>query len=373
MSPSLRTIEAAPAQGNVADAGRLVVIEQVSKRFGASFAVHPLDLDIRKGEFLAILGPSGCGKTTLLRIIGGFMAPTAGRITIGGVDVTRLPPEHRPTNMVFQGYGLFPHMTVAQNIGYGLRIAGVATDELTARVQEAKELVQLQQFGDRAVTELSGGQQQRVALARALIMRPQVLLLDEPLGALDLQLRKAMQEELRRIHAATQGTFVFVTHDQEEAMSLATRICVMNEGRIIQDDVPEVIYNSPTTSFVSTFIGDANTLRGVRDDSTVRLDVGCEFRSEGIAGGVLSVVRPEKMLIAMSGETGRLAGCDLVVEGRLADAVFIGPYVKYKVLLRGGATINVHSADGELRRGLPRGSDVLVGWQARDQQVIADH
>src|SRR4029450_10225374 len=235
----------------------LVKLRGVSKAFGGIVAVHPLDLDIAAGDFLAILGPSGWGKTTLLRMMGGFAEPTTGTIEIAGRDVTRIGPEKRPTNMVFQGYGLFPHMNVRQNVTYGLKLRRIPQAELRERVSEMLRLVHLEDFTDRPVPELSGGQQQRVALARALVMRPAVLLLDEPLGALDLKLRKAMQGELRRIHRSLGGTFVFVTHDQEEALSLANRIAVMEDGRIVQEGGPQEIYRRPATRFVSTFIGDA--------------------------------------------------------------------------------------------------------------------
>ena len=217
----------------------LVRLLGVSKRYGSVPAVKELDLEIQRGDFLAILGPSGCGKTTLLRMIGGFVAPTSGRIEIEGQDVTAISPERRPTNTVFQGYGLFPHMTVRQNIAYGLKTAKRPKDEIERRVDEAIALVRLQDFVDRAIDQLSGGQQQRVALARALIMRPRVLLLDEPLAALDLKLRQAMQDELRRIHSEIGGTFVFVTHDQGEALGLANRIAVMDQGAIVQQGTPE--------------------------------------------------------------------------------------------------------------------------------------
>ena len=223
----------------------LVKVSDLTKSFGPVVAVHPLDLEIRAGDFIAILGPSGCGKTTLLRMLGGFEMPTAGRIEIAGKDVTRIGPEKRPTNMVFQGYGLFPHMTVRQNVAYGLKLQGVATSEMKQRVDEMLQLVHLDQMADRPVQKLSGGQQQRVALARALVMRPAVLLLDEPLGALDLKLRKEMQAELRRIHRSLGGTFVFVTHDQEEALGLANRIAVMEGGRIVQEGGPQEIDSAP--------------------------------------------------------------------------------------------------------------------------------
>ena len=226
--------------------------------FGDIVAVHPLDLAIYHGDFLAILGPSGCGKTTLLNMIAGFLFPNSGSIEIDGRDVTHIGPDQRPTNMVFQGYALFPHMTLRQNVAYGLKISKTPPSEIEARVDEMIELVHLEGLEQRAVTELSGGQQQRVALARALIMRPDVLLLDEPLAALDLKLRKTMQQELRRIHRSIGGTFVFVTHDQDEAMGLANRIAVMDGGRLIQEGNAEEIYAAPKTRFVSTFIGEAN-------------------------------------------------------------------------------------------------------------------
>ncbi len=254
-----------------AGAGRapLLRLRGLSKVFGATAAVEPLDLDIYPKDFVAMLGPSGCGKTTLLRMIGGFVAPTTGTIEIAGADVTGLGPEKRPTNMVFQGYGLFPHMNVAQNIGYGLRLQKMPRDEIDRRVNDAIALVQLADLAQRGTEQLSGGQQQRVALARALVMRPKVLLLDEPLAALDLKLRQAMQEELRRIHHEIGGTFVFVTHDQSEALALANRIAVMREGRLEQVGTAQEIYDKPKTRFVSTFIGEANLLPGRRVNGRV--------------------------------------------------------------------------------------------------------
>src|SRR5215510_3249077 len=238
----------------------LVRLTGLTKSFRQTVAVHPLDLEIAAGDFLAILGPSGCGKTTLLRMMGGFETPTAGRVEIEGRDVTKMGPERRPTNMVFQGYGLFPHMNVRQNVGYGLKLRRLASAEARARVDQMLQLVHLEEFAERAVHELSGGQQQRVALARALVMRPAVLLLDEPLGALDLKLRKAMQAELRRIHRSLGGTFVFVTHDQEEALSLANRIAVMEEGRVEQVAPPQEVYEEPSTTFVADFLGVSNLM-----------------------------------------------------------------------------------------------------------------
>ena len=349
----------------------LVELRGIAKSYGPVCAVHPMDLTIRRGEFVSILGPSGCGKTTLLRMIGGFIQPSDGTIAIGGRDVTRVAPEHRPTNMVFQGYGLFPHMTVAQNIAYGLRIARHPRAEIDERLAAALELVRMTPYAARMVTQLSGGQQQRIALARALIMRPDVLLLDEPLAALDLKLRKSMQEELRRIHATTGGTFVFVTHDQEEAMGLATRICVMEEGRIVQDGPPEEIYSFPQSRFVSTFIGEANVLAGERRNNRITIETGAGFENRGTDERVVCVVRPEKMRIA-PGDAASLSDCDLTVEGRLDDAVFLGPYVKYSVSLPSCGTVTIDSRDMAMRQRLRVGERVTIGWRLDEQRVLAD-
>jgi spermidine/putrescine transport system ATP-binding protein len=312
----------------------LVRLRGVSKRYGPVAAVREQDLDIQRGDFLAILGPSGCGKTTLLRIIGGFVAPTTGRIEIDGQDVTALSPERRPTNTVFQGYGLFPHMSVRQNIAYGLKTAKRPKDEIERRVEEAIALVRLQDFVERSIDQLSGGQQQRVALARALIMRPRVLLLDEPLAALDLKLRQAMQDELRRIHSEIGGTFVFVTHDQGEALALANRIAVMDQGMIVQQGTPEEVYASPKTRFVSTFIGEANVFSGQRRGGMIHLDAGAALPSAGPDNKVTVVVRPEMMRLT------QVAG---------------GPAV---------------TLDG--RRAIAIGEPVKIGWSSGDQRVLEE-
>ena len=268
----------------------LVALEGVSRQFGPVTAVHPLSLEIRRGDFLAILGPSGCGKTTLLRMIGGFIEPSSGVIRMEGQDVTRLGPDKRPTNMVFQGYGLFPHMSVRQNIAYGLRIARHSEAEIATRVAEIIGLVHLDGFEDRPVTQLSGGQAQRVALARALVMRPAVLLLDEPLAALDLKLRKTVQVELRRIHRSIGGTFVFVTHDQDEAMALSNRIVVMEGGRLVQQGTAEEIYDAPRNRFVSTFIGEANLFPATCLGGVVRSELPDSFDAEVRDGPAVIVV-----------------------------------------------------------------------------------
>jgi spermidine/putrescine ABC transporter ATP-binding subunit len=365
---------AAPPQG----ANRaLVRLRGISKSYGGVAAVRPLDLEIHARDFLAILGPSGCGKTTLLRIIGGFVQPTTGQVEIDGQDVTALGPERRPTNTVFQGYGLFPHMTVRQNIAYGLKTAKRPKQEIDRRVDEAIQLVRLGEFVSRSIDQLSGGQQQRVALARALVMRPRVLLLDEPLAALDLKLRQAMQEELRRIHQQIGGTFVFVTHDQGEALGLANRIAVMDKGELVQEGSAEEIYAAPKTRFVSTFIGEANvfparraggwiTLEGVSSEADAR------FRAEGPDGAATVVVRPEALRLAAEHAAGGTLAADLVLTGRLADAIYLGAYVKYVVALANGQRVTVHAADSPLRKQLAIDAPVRIGWSLADQRVIGD-
>ena len=348
----------------------LVRLTNVSKSFGEIQAVRPLDLCIERGDFYAILGPSGCGKTTLLNLIAGFLSPSSGTIEIAGQDVTRIGPERRPTNMVFQGYGLFPHMSVRQNIAYGPRIRKTPRQEINERVREVIELVHLEGLEDRGVTELSGGQQQRVVLARALIMRPQVLLLDEPLAALDLKLRKSMQAELRRIHQSIGGTFVFVTHDQGEAMGLANRIAVMANGDVIQEGTAEAIYERPGTRFVSTFTGEANVFRGERQSGVVTLDVGLSFPDHGPDEPVVSVVRPEAMAISLTGESNPSNGL-LALEGRIDDIVYLGTHVKYAITI-GDQQVDVHSADLALRGRMHVGSVVVVSWTPAHHRVLAD-
>lgn len=335
----------------------LVRLSGLTKSFSGHVAVQPLDLEIETNDFLAILGPSGCGKTTLLRMIGGFETPTDGRVIIGGKNVTRLGPEKRPTNMVFQGYGLFPHMNVRQNVAYGLRLKRQSlSSEIDAQVAEALRLVHLEAFAERAVTKLSGGQQQRVALARALVMRPAVLLLDEPLAALDLKLRKAMQEELRRLHRIVGGTFVFVTHDQGEALSLANRIAVMEAGEVVQVGGPEDIYRRPATRFVSTFIGEANVIVGERHDGVITLPWGTTFSSEGANGRVSVVVRPEHTIVTNDGGQ----------RGEVRDVVFLGSFVKLLVRMSEECELEVHLPEQSMATVPHVGQRVDVSWRAED-------
>ena len=346
----------------------LVRLIGVSKVYGEVVAVHPLTLDIYHGDFIAILGPSGCGKTTLLNMLAGFVAPDSGCIEIDGKDVSHIGPDRRPTNMVFQGYALFPHMTVYQNIAYGLRIRNHPQREIETRVEEMVDLVHLGGLEKRAVTEISGGQQQRVALARALIMRPDVLLLDEPLAALDLKLRNSMQQELRRIHRSIGGTFVFVTHDQNEAMGLANRIAVMREGRLIQEGDPEEIYFKPQTQFVSDFIGEANVLPGRRTAGVVYLDAGTAFSSEGRDGPVVTAIRPEAMSLTRLSDDSAMDDC-IVLQGRVDDVVFLGPRMKYAVEVQ-NKVITVYTPPSGHNDWFAVNSEVKVVWRTVDHLVL---
>jgi spermidine/putrescine transport system ATP-binding protein len=357
-------------QGADPTAPIVVELSQISKSFGKVTAVHPLDLSIRRGDFVAILGPSGCGKSTLLRIIAGFLSPSTGVIRIAGVDVTKTPPERRPTNMVFQGYGLFPHMTVTQNIAYGLKVRKIEAGEITKRVAEILDLVKLTEMGDRNISQLSGGQQQRVALARALVLRPEVLLLDEPLAALDLKLRQSMQDELRHIHRTTGGTFLFVTHDQQEAMGLANKIVVMDHGKVVQQGSAEEIYLSPTNRFVSTFIGEANILTGTRRAGVARFDVGISFPNFGPDEAVVGSVRPEAITVSLKSSPPTSAD-NMQVVGRVEDMIFLGPVVKYVVLTHDGTGIQVQSSNVALRRKLSVGAEVVLSWPAAALHVLA--
>ena len=346
----------------------LVRLRDLSKSFGRVEAVKSINLDIKSRDFLAILGPSGCGKTTLLRLIGGFAEPSNGTVEIGGNDVTRLGPERRPTNMVFQGYGLFPHMTVRENIAYGLKIQKVSQSEREQRVDDVIGLVRLEELADRGTGELSGGQQQRAALARAIVMRPQVLLLDEPLAALDLKLRQAMQEELRRIHNEIGGTFVFVTHDQGEALALSNRIAVMDEGNIIQEGGPEDIYASPESRFVSTFIGEANILSGRRQNSVVTLAAGLDLpSSSGPDGAVILVIRPEAVQILSDNSQA-----DVRTEGTIVDKVYLGAYVRFQVQLSSDELITANVPTLNLSKEYFSGDRIAVGWGGKDHRILMD-
>ena len=346
---------------------RLIELE---KRFRDVVAVDRISLRIETGEFFSLLGPSGCGKTTTLRMIGGFEPPTGGRIELRGRDVTRDAPDKRPVNMVFQHYALFPHLDVGDNVGFGLRRKGVPKAETRTRVGEALELVKLTGYERRRPNQLSGGQQQRVALARALVNRPNVLLLDEPLGALDLKLRRQLQLELKRIQVEVGITFVYVTHDQEEALTMSDRIAVMNGGQIEQLGTPEDLYDRPATRFVAGFIGTTNLLSGTvvgREGgvTTVRLAHGelTGTTMNGLAAGqpVELCVRPEAITLRPGSGEGAIAG-------QIEQAAFLGTTIQYLVRTAGGEPLTVLApkAGGKL----PVGADVALSWSPDEARVL---
>jgi spermidine/putrescine transport system ATP-binding protein/putrescine transport system ATP-binding protein len=319
-------------------------IRNVSKRFGGTTAVEHADLTVARGEFFSLLGPSGCGKTTLLRIIGGFTDPDSGSIEIDGEDISSQPPNRRPVNMVFQSYAIFPHLNVADNIAYGLRAEGMERAERDRRVQAALKLIALPGYGLRRAHELSGGERQRVALARALVKRPKVLLLDEPLGALDKRLRENMQVELRALQRQVGISFIFVTHDQEEALAMSDRIAVMEKGRVLQVADPGTLYERPNSRAVASFIGTMNFLRGriVRLGSggavadiagfghvVVPRNTDAQLR-EG--GSVVAAIRPEKLVLNSNGHSAPGA------RGQIASAVYLGDRMHVRVSISGAAT-----------------------------------
>jgi spermidine/putrescine transport system ATP-binding protein len=343
-----------------------VRLEEVVKRFDDIVAVDGISVEIRRGAFFAMLGPSGCGKTTTLRMIGGFEEPTEGRIYLGDQDVVGLPPYRRDVNTVFQSYALFPHMSIEDNIGFGLERKGVPKHQRRGRVAEMLELVGLAGFAKRKPRQLSGGQQQRVALGRALVNHPRVLLLDEPLGALDLKLRKQMQLELKRIQHEVGITFVHVTHDQEEAMTMADTIAVMNQGRIEQLGPPTELYERPATAFVAGFLGASNLLSGTIDGTdAIRLDDGTVVRASvnGRTGRVAAGVRPEKITIGAGGGANELPGT-------VAETAYIG--VATQVLVRTAAgTVHVFAQNMDAGGRVPNpGTTVVLSWSPESTFVV---
>jgi spermidine/putrescine transport system ATP-binding protein len=358
-----------------------VELEDVTKRFGDFEAVRALSLSVASGEFFTLLGPSGCGKTTTLRMVAGFENPTEGRILLDGVDVEGLPPFRRPTNTVFQSYALFPHLSVQGNVAFGLRRKGVAKSEVKRRVGEELELVGLAREAARKPRQLSGGQQQRVALARALINRPAVLLLDEPLGALDLKLRKGLQLELKRIQREVGITFMYVTHDQEEALTMSDRIAVMNDGVVDQLGPPEDVYERPRTRFVAGFIGVSNLMPAKvesvsGEDVTVSIDGGPTVRTSarGVRTGERchAVVRPEKLRVTKAEEPVPVG--HVSVEGIVESAVFLGTATQMIVKLREDVrlTVLVPNEDEAQRQRLPgAGASVRVSWAPAHMHLVS--
>jgi spermidine/putrescine transport system ATP-binding protein len=344
-----------------------VRLENVVKRFDDTVAVDGVSLEVPRGSFFALLGPSGCGKTTTLRMIGGFEEPTEGRILLGEQDVVGLPPYKRDVNTVFQSYALFPHMSIEDNVAFGLERKGVAKAERRGRVGEVLELVGLSGLARRKPKQLSGGQQQRVALARALVNHPRVLLLDEPLGALDLKLRKQMQLELKRIQHEVGITFVHVTHDQEEAMTMADTIAVMNRGRIEQLGAPQDLYEEPATEFVAGFLGISNMLPGtVEGRDGVRLQSGELVRARvgGRTGRVAAGVRPEKIALGLRGGENQL-------EGTVVESAYLGVATQVVVRTRAG-TVQVFAQNIDSGARIPgRGLPVTLSWSPEATFVVA--
>ena len=372
-----KTRERPPETGGVErDASRSVAValSGVTKRFGEFVAVDDLSLDIYEGEFFSLLGPSGCGKTTTLRMIAGFEEPTGGSISVAGEQVQGVPPYRRPVNTVFQSYAIFPHLNVFDNVAFGLRRSGVKGEELNTRVTEACEMVQLSGFEKRKPTMLSGGQQQRVALARALVNRPKVLLLDEPLGALDLKLRKELQLELRTLQHEVGITFVYVTHDQEEALTMSDRIAVMNEGKVQQIADPTTLYELPKNSFVANFIGQINVFSGVVESVSgdrVTLRTSRELRIEAysqegagveVGAEAQAAVRPEKIRFGGAGDNASTA--------EIRQIVYLGVSTQYIAELPGGEKLVLYQQNAQDAENPGVGEEVPVSWDARNCLVL---
>ena len=353
------------------NSGTFLSIKNISKRFDATLAVDNVSLDIARGEFFSLLGPSGCGKTTLLRIFGGFVVPDSGTIAVDGADVTDLPPNTRPTNMVFQNYAIFPHLNIADNIGYGLRKLKLDAATREKRIADALEMIKLPGYGKRQANELSGGERQRVALARALIMKPKVLLLDEPLGALDKRLREAMQLELRDLQRRLGITFVFVTHDQDEALSMSDRVGVMSKGRLLQVAEPKALYDTPNCRDVASFIGTMNFFDGrvvastnteVTVETTERLRLSARAnpnRTFNSGDAIVLAVRPEKI------EISSVRGPANAASGRMHAVTYLGDRQMLHVMIDGRRDpVIVFAQGGGQKEAAPAtGSIVWLNWR----------
>ncbi len=376
-----------PASGSAA---RDVQIQNVTKRFGAVTAVDAMDLSIERGEFYSLLGPSGCGKTTTLRMIAGFEQPTEGEIFLAGQPIAGVPPYQRNVNTVFQHYALFPHMDVAQNVGYGLRQRKVGKADEERRVAQTLELVRLTGYGKRRTWEMSGGQQQRVALARALVNRPTVLLLDEPLGALDLKLRKEMQLELKALQREVGITFVYVTHDQEEALTMSDTIVVMKDGRIQQQGDPTELYERPVNRFVADFIGTSNFISAIVVESAaedgnvvVRSPNGLTLRGRftdpharpAAGDSVIVATRPERLEVAPGEQAARPTSGWTQIKGRIQQGTYLGDQTEYRVQTDEAGELIVRHQNAAGAGGAPGvgpGDPVVVRWQEDANLILAD-
>jgi spermidine/putrescine transport system ATP-binding protein len=357
--------------------GDAITLEGVSKRFGGHVAVHELSLAIADGEFFSLLGPSGCGKTTTLRMIAGFEQPDTGRLLLYGEDVTALTPNKRRVNMVFQQYALFPHMSIYDNVAFGLKVKQVPRGEHRGRIDEILRVVELEGLEKRRPRQLSGGQQQRVALARALVNRPAALLLDEPLGALDVKLRKQMQLELKRIQNELGTTFVYVTHDQEEALAMSDRIAVMNGGRVDQIGSPREIYEHPRTAFVADFIGSLNALELTVDELVGNLAILRVGENERVVVAVGSDTRPgDSVRVAVRPERIRIDTLDTPVPdggsrlgGTVGEVVYLGMYTQFHVDTDAGRVVS-HQLAGESQAHVEPGSRVVLTWPPEHSSVL---
>jgi spermidine/putrescine transport system ATP-binding protein len=363
----------------VSQRAAIVLFRGITKTFGSVVAVDDVTLEVRAGEFLSLLGPSGCGKTTLLRTCAGLERPTRGRVYLEDHDVTEWPAHRRPVNMVFQRWALFPHKTVAENIAFGLRIKRLPGEEIAERVRRMLDLVKMSGFEARYPKQLSGGQAQRIALARALVLEPKVLLLDEPLGSLDLQLRKEMQIELIGIHRRLGTAFIYVTHDQDEALTMSDRVVVMNHGAIVQDGTPTEIYQKPNSVFAAQFIGEAVLFRGrvaqvgsprcaIQADGLVLY--GQHRRGLHVGQEIVVCVRPERMRISTTPDTS-LENC---LQGIIVNTIFKGPAVHYQVQILGGGgpIVTVHQ---NLEQDIPlhlSGSAVHLGWSGDNSVLLPE-
>jgi spermidine/putrescine transport system ATP-binding protein len=352
-----------------------IEVRDVTKRFGDVVAVDNVSFNIEKGEFFALLGPSGCGKTTILRMISGFETPTEGDIYIGGEEMTRVPAFRRPTNLVFQQLSLFPHMSVFKNIGFGLEMKRTPKEKIKKAVYEVLELVELEGFAERRIHQLSGGQQQRVAIARALVNHPTVLLLDEPLGALDLKLRNQMQLELKRIQREVGTTFIYVTHDQGEALTMSNRIAVMNNGVIEQIGESDNIYENPETVFVANFIGETNLIEGLISSvdevkavlTSQDLPISVCLQKGLLKGQKAFIsIRPEKIRI---GE--QLSGIENTYSGIVEEAIYHGELTIYTISIENRHRLTVKVQNVDRKGSYPQGTQLQIGWRIENGVVIS--
>jgi spermidine/putrescine transport system ATP-binding protein len=364
-----------------------IEFRQVTKRYGEVVAVDRVDLEVRRGAFHSLLGPSGCGKTTSLRLIAGFEQPSSGDVLIGGRSMVGVPPFRRPVNMVFQHYALFPHLNVADNVGYGLRQRAPRPSraEIARRVEETLALVRLPGYGRRRAWELSGGQQQRVALARALINRPTVLLLDEPLAALDRKLRRDMQMELQTLQREVGITFVLVTHDQEEALSMSDTISIMREGRVVQTGSPRELYDAPVNRYVADFIGQSNFFAGqlleagqggarIRTESGIELAAPYPSTSPGLNGSERAVIAVRPEVIGLWPAETRSTSCEITLAGRILNRIYLGDQTEFSVASEGLGEILVRApkTSEAVASGLGPGDPVVIGWRQQAGLALAD-